>query len=65
MRHLHTDSHLRLAVAGLLAPDLYVDTLLGLARDQILAKRHLVAAKASDGARLTQRNSAQYTTSWR
>jgi hypothetical protein len=39
MRQLHTDSHLRLAMADLADSKGYVDTLLGLARDQIMAQQ--------------------------
>ena len=34
MRHLHTESHFRLAIAALRGPDGYVEALLGLARDK-------------------------------
>jgi len=47
MRHLHTDSHLRLAIAARQDPDGYVDTLLGLAREQIIAQQLLVSAGRS------------------
>ena len=39
MRHLHTDSPFRLALVALQDSDGYVDALLGLARDQIVARR--------------------------
>jgi hypothetical protein len=39
MRHHHTDSPLRLAIVALQNSDGYVDVLLGLARDQIVARR--------------------------
>ena len=39
MRHHHTDSPLRLAIVALQDSDGYVDALLGLARDQIVARR--------------------------
>ncbi len=45
MRHLHSNSHLRLAIAARQDPDGYVDALLGLAREQIMARQLL----ASDG----------------
>jgi hypothetical protein len=43
MRHLHTDSPFRLAIAALQDSDGYVDALLGLARDQILARRAAIS----------------------
>jgi hypothetical protein len=46
MRHLHTDSHFRLAIAALQDSGGYVDTLLGLARDQIMARQPLISPKA-------------------
>jgi hypothetical protein len=56
MRHLHTDSHFRLAIAALQDSGGYVDTLLGLARDQIMARQPLISPRhsrprASQGAR--------------
>ena len=39
MRNLHTDSPFRLAILALQDSDGYVDALLGLARDQIVARR--------------------------
>ena len=45
MRHLHTDPHLRLAIAALQDSDGYVDTLLGLARDQIMARQSVISAR--------------------
>jgi hypothetical protein len=47
MRHLHTDSHFRLAIAALQDSDGYVDTLLGLARDQIIAGQPLISPRHS------------------
>jgi hypothetical protein len=47
MRHLHTDSHFRLAIAALQDSDGYVDTLLGLARDQIMARQPLISPRPS------------------
>jgi hypothetical protein len=43
MRHLHIDSHCRLAIAVLQDSDLYVDTLLGLARDHIRVRQRLIS----------------------
>jgi hypothetical protein len=43
MRHLHTHSHLRLAVAARQDPDGYVDTLLGLVREQIITQQLLMS----------------------
>jgi hypothetical protein len=45
MRHLHTDSHLGIAIAVLQVSDGYVDALLGLAREQIMARQPLIASK--------------------
>ena len=39
MRYLHSDSPFRLAIVALQDSDGYVDALLGLARDQIVARR--------------------------
>jgi hypothetical protein len=50
MRHLHTNSHLRLAIAARQDPDGYVDTLLGLVREQIIAQQLLM----SEGRTLTR-----------
>jgi hypothetical protein len=47
MRHFHTDSHLRLTIAARQDPDGYVDTLLGLAREHIIARQLLVSASRS------------------
>jgi hypothetical protein len=47
MRHFHSESHLRLATAARQDPDGYVDTLLGLAREQIIAQQLLVSAGRS------------------
>ena len=47
MRHLHTDSHFRLAIAALQDSGGYVDTLLGLARDQIMARQPLISPRRS------------------
>ena len=47
MRRLHTDSHNRIALAALQATDGYVDTLLGLAREQIMARPLFVVGKES------------------
>ena len=47
MRHHHTDSHLRLAIAALQNPEGYVDTLLGLAREQIIARQLLMSGRRS------------------
>jgi hypothetical protein len=47
MRHLHTDSHFRLAIAALQDSGCYVDTLLGLARDQIMARQPLISPRPS------------------
>jgi hypothetical protein len=47
MRHLHTDSHFRLAIAALQDSGGYVDTLLGLARDQIMARQPLISPRPS------------------
>ena len=47
MRHLPTDSHFRLAIAALQDSDGYVDTLLGLARDQIMARQPLISRRHS------------------
>lgn len=41
MRHLHTDSHLRLAITAFQDSDGYVDNLLGLARNQSIARQNL------------------------
>jgi hypothetical protein len=47
MRHFQTDSHLRLAIAARQDPDGYVDTLLGLAREQIIAQQLLASSGRS------------------
>jgi hypothetical protein len=47
MRHLHTDSHFRLAIAALQDSRGYVDTLLGLARDQIMARQPSISPRPS------------------
>jgi hypothetical protein len=47
MRHVPTDTHLRLALIAFQDADGYVDSLLGLARDQIMARQLLIAAKES------------------
>lgn len=43
MRYLHTDSPFRLAIVALQDSDGYVDALLGLARDQIVARRPAIS----------------------
>jgi hypothetical protein len=43
MRHLHIDSHCRLAIAALQDSDNYVDTLLGLRRDHIRVRQRLIS----------------------
>jgi len=45
MRHLHTDSPFRLAMVALQDSDGYVDALLGLARDQIVARRPAISPR--------------------
>ena len=45
MRHLPTDSHFRLAIAALQDSDGYVDTLLGLARDKIMARQPFISPR--------------------
>jgi hypothetical protein len=47
MRHHHTDSPFRRATAALQDPDGYVDALLGLARDQIAARRPAISHRLS------------------
>jgi hypothetical protein len=47
MRHHHTDSPLRLAIVALQDSDGYVDALLGLARDQIVARRPAISYRLS------------------
>ena len=51
MRHLHTDSHLRLARADLGDSKGYVDTLLGLARDHIMAQQPFILRMHSHARR--------------
>ena len=58
MRHLHTDSHFRLAIVVLQDSDGYVDALLGLARDQIVARRPAISYKLSPVRVLDPRNGA-------
>jgi hypothetical protein len=48
MRHLHTDSPFRLAIVALQNSDGYVDALLGLARDQIAARRPVISYGLSE-----------------
>ena len=48
MRNLHSDSPFRLAIISLQNPDGYVDALLGLAREQIVARRPAVSHKLSE-----------------
>ena len=57
MRYHHTDSPLRLAIVALQDPDGYVDALLGLARDQIVARRPAISHRHSL-ARFDSRNAA-------
>ena len=45
MHHHHSESHLRRAIVALQDSDGYVDALLGLARDQIVARRPSVSHK--------------------
>jgi len=47
MRRLHTDSHLRIAIAALQDSDGYVHALLGLAREQIMTRQPVIASKPS------------------
>jgi hypothetical protein len=47
MRHLHTDSHFRLAITTLQDSGGHVDTLLELARDQIMARQPLISPRHS------------------
>jgi hypothetical protein len=47
MRYLHRDSSLRLAIAARQDPDGYVATLLGLAREQIIAQQVQMSASGS------------------
>ena len=49
MRNLHTDSPFRLAILALQDSDGYVDALLGLARDQIVARRPAISRRLSQG----------------
>ena len=59
MRNLHTDSHFRLAIAALQDSGGYVDTLLGLARDQIMARQPLISPRPSRApGNLVPRNGA-------
>ena len=59
MRHLHTDLHLRLAIATLQDLGGYVDTLLRLTRDQIMARQPLISPKHSRArGNLVPRNGA-------
>ena len=51
MRNLHTDSPFRLAILALQDSDGYVDALLGLARDQIVARRPAISRRLSQGRR--------------
>ena len=46
MPRLHAPSHNRIALAALQDPDGYVDALLGLAREQILAQQPFLVGKA-------------------
>ncbi len=47
MRHHHNDSPFRLAIVALQDSDGYVDALLGLARDQIVARRPAISCRLS------------------
>jgi hypothetical protein len=47
MRHLHSDSHFRLAIVAVQHTDGYVDALLGVARDQIVARRPAISERFS------------------
>jgi hypothetical protein len=47
MRNLHTASPFRLAILALQDSDGYVDALLGLARDQIVARRPTISRRLS------------------
>ena len=47
MRNLHTDSPFRLAILALQDSDGYVDALLRLARDQIVARRPAISRRLS------------------
>ena len=49
MRNLHTDSPFRLAILALQDSDGYVDALVGLARDQIVARRPAISRRLSQG----------------
>jgi hypothetical protein len=47
MRNPHIDSQFRLAIVALQDSDGYVDALLGLARDQIVARRPAISRRPS------------------
>jgi hypothetical protein len=47
MRNLHTNSQFRLAITALQDSGGYVDTLLGLARDQIMARQPSISPRNS------------------
>ena len=59
MRHLPTDTHFRLAIAALQDSDGYVDTLLGLARDQIMARQPLISPRPSRASAISFREMAR------
>jgi hypothetical protein len=50
MRHLPSDSPFRLAIVALRDSDGYVDALLGLARDQIVARRPAISPRRSQAS---------------
>jgi hypothetical protein len=58
MRHLHTDSHFRLAIVALQDSSGYVEALLGLARDQIVARRPAISPRLAEVRVLDPRNGA-------
>ena len=51
MRDAHTDLRLRLAVTAFQGSDGYVDTLLGMARDHIIARQLLISQRQSRSRR--------------
>jgi hypothetical protein len=63
MRNLHTDSPFRLAILALQDSDGYVDALLGLARDQIVARRPAISRRLFAGAFSTKRSGSGPETS--
>ena len=66
MRHLHTESHFRLAIVALQDSDGYVDALLGLARDQIVARPPAISPRLAEARVLDPRNrAARSRVDWR